>query len=210
MESNFSDVIHNEDLAIGTFRRSVSQVIPEMTRVALLNRRQEIVKDTPSAAKKKYLYYLSRSKYEREWGTEYRHPRLGARILAFFLRIVPKVGPFSALDFKIPPPKAEDLFVKSVDDTVREYGGLLSEARAGTLNLSDKDSIRARDEGGRVRAGGQNLCEPVEQCFGPRFQNGDARVAGEHSRVLRQPQCAAGHQTQAEKSGRSCSRTWIG
>ncbi|MFZ0806686.1 MAG: zinc dependent phospholipase C family protein [Candidatus Sulfotelmatobacter sp.] len=151
----FQDVIHNEDLAIGTFRRSVSRVIPEMTRVALLNRRQEIVKDTPSAAKKKYLYYLSRSKYEREWGTEYRHPRLGARILAFFLRIVPKVGPFSALNFKIPPPKAEDLFVKSVDDTVREYGGLLSEARAGTLNLSDKDF----DTGHETKAGEYALAD---------------------------------------------------
>ncbi len=141
----FQDVIHNEDLAIGTFRRSVSRVIPEMTRVALMNRRQEIVKDTPSAAKKKYLYYLSRSKYEREWGTKYRRPGIGTRILAFFLKIVPKVGPFSALNFKIPPPKAEDLFVKSVDETVREYGSLLTAAQNGTLSLSDKDFDTGRE-----------------------------------------------------------------
>jgi hypothetical protein len=145
----FEDVIHNEDLAIGTFRRSVSRVIPEMTRVALMNRRQEIVKDTPSAAKKKYLYYLSRSKYEREWGTKYRRPGIGTRILAFFLRIVPKVGPFGALNFKIPPPKAEDLFVKSVDETVSQYGSLLTEAKDGTLNLSDKDF----DTGQETKAG---------------------------------------------------------
>jgi hypothetical protein len=32
-----SDVIANEDLAIGTFRRAISTVIPEMTRVALIS-----------------------------------------------------------------------------------------------------------------------------------------------------------------------------
>src|SRR5207302_11222571 len=35
-----SDVIADEDLAIGSFRRSISKVIPAMTRVALLARRK--------------------------------------------------------------------------------------------------------------------------------------------------------------------------
>jgi len=151
----FQDVIHNEDMAIGTFRRAISQVIPEMTRVALLRHRDEIVKDTPTAAKKRYLYYLSRSKYEREWGTQYRKPGLGTRILAFFLKIVPKVGPFSALNFKVPPPKAEDLFVQSVDDTVQSYRGLLSETKVGDLRLPDNDF----DTGHPTKAGEYALAD---------------------------------------------------
>jgi Zinc dependent phospholipase C len=151
----FRDVIHDEDLAIGTFRRSVSEVIPEMTRVALLARREEIVKDTPSAAKKKYLYYLSRSRYEREWGTDYRRPGLGTRILAFVLKIVPKVGPFSALNFKIPPQKAEDQFVKSVDETVQHYRQVLMETKSGTLELADMDF----DTGHETRAGEYALAD---------------------------------------------------
>ena len=55
------DVFGNVDLAIGSHRRSVSVLIPEMTRVALLSRRDVIVKDTPNFDKKKFLYYLSRS-----------------------------------------------------------------------------------------------------------------------------------------------------
>src|ERR1700675_2536418 len=43
-----SDVISNEDLAIGTFRRAIASVIPEMTRVALISRHSEIVKETPN------------------------------------------------------------------------------------------------------------------------------------------------------------------
>src|SRR3984957_19327907 len=136
---NFNDVIRNEDLAIGPFRRAVSVVIPEMTRVALLARRKEIVKNTPSAAKQKYLYYLSRASYEKEWGSSYRRPGIGGRFLALILKIIPKIGPFSALNFKIPPQPAEDLFVKSIDDTVRSYSAFLKETAQGNLQLSDKD-----------------------------------------------------------------------
>ena len=73
------DVFGSTDLAIGTFRRSISIVIPEMTRVALLARKQSIVKDTPNFNKKKFLYYLSRKHYEKEWGKGYRKPGCGTR-----------------------------------------------------------------------------------------------------------------------------------
>jgi hypothetical protein len=43
-----NQVISDEDLAIGTFRRAISRIIPEMTRVALLARRKELVAETPN------------------------------------------------------------------------------------------------------------------------------------------------------------------
>jgi hypothetical protein len=141
----FHDVIHNEDLSIGTFRHAVSQVIPQMTRVALLARTKEIVPDKRDRAKKKYLYYLSRSNYEREWGRNYRRPGLGTRILAVFLKLVPKRGPFSALNFKVPPQPAEDLFVKSIDNTVQYYWELLNEQDNGALHLTNKDFDTGHD-----------------------------------------------------------------
>jgi hypothetical protein len=51
----FNDVVRNEDLAIGTFRRAISKLIPDMTRVALLSRRKEMVKDTPNFNEKQFL-----------------------------------------------------------------------------------------------------------------------------------------------------------
>src|SRR3984957_10215691 len=93
-----TDVMSNEDLAIGTFRRAISQVIPEMTRVALTTRRQEIVAETPNFRARQFRYYLSRTTYQKEWGKGYRKPGFGTRLLGFFLRFVPKVGPFKALD----------------------------------------------------------------------------------------------------------------
>jgi hypothetical protein len=145
----FDDVVDDEDLAIGSFRHAVSKVIPETTRVALLARNKEIVADTPNAAEKKYLYYLSRTDYEKEWGTEYRRPGFGTRFLAVVLKLFPKKGPFSGLDFKIPTQQSEDLFIQSIDDTVRNYQQLLREAQSGTLRLANRDC----DTGQETRPG---------------------------------------------------------
>jgi len=140
-----NDVFGDPDLAIGTFRRAISLVIPEMTRVALLARKQAIVKDTPNFNKKKFLYYLSRKQYEKDWGKGYRKPGTGTRILAFFLRIVPKVGPFSALAFKIPTQQAEDMYIKSVDSTVEDYSQLLRKTKVQDLQLMNKDFDTGKD-----------------------------------------------------------------
>jgi len=141
----FDDIVDDEDLAIGSFRHAVSKIIPEMTRVALLTRKKEIIADTPNAAEKKYLYYLSRTDYEREWGSEYRRPGFGTKVLAILLKLFPKKGPFSGLNFKIPPQQAEDLFIKSIDDTVESYRRLLAESERGNLHLANKDCDTGKD-----------------------------------------------------------------
>ena len=134
-----SEVLTKEDLAIGTFRRAISQIVPEMTRVALIARKKEIVAETPNVNIRKFRYYLSRASYQKEWGKGYRRPGFGTRVLAFFLKLVPKVGPFKALNFKIPTRQAEDLYVASVDHTVENYKGLLEEAGQDKLHLANTD-----------------------------------------------------------------------
>jgi hypothetical protein len=149
------DVISNEDLAIGTFRRAISQILPEMTRVALLARKKELVTETPNFNARKFRYNLSRTSYQREWGRGYRKPGFGTRVLAFFLKFVPKVGPFKALDFKIPTQKTEDLYIASVNHTVDNYKSLLAEAGAKNLHLADMDF----DTGRPTHSGEYTLCD---------------------------------------------------
>ena len=134
-----SDVIANEDLAIGTFRRAISHILPEMTRVALLARKKELVAETPNFNARKFRYNLTRADYQREWGKGYRRPGFGTRVLAFFLRFVPKIGPFKALDFKIPTQKTEDLYIASVNHTLDNYRSLLAETKAKKLSLPNTD-----------------------------------------------------------------------
>jgi hypothetical protein len=134
-----TDVIPNEDLAVGTFRRAISTIVPEMTRVALLARKKELVAETPNFNSRKFRYYLSRANYQKEWGKGYRRPGFGTRVLAFFLKFVPKVGPFKALDFKIPTRKTEDLYIASVNRTLDNYKVLLAEVGTNKLQLANTD-----------------------------------------------------------------------
>jgi hypothetical protein len=150
-----SGIISDEDLAIGTFRRAIGSVIPEMTRVALISRRREIVAETPNFRARQFRYYLSRTAYQKEWGKGYKEPGFGTRLLAFFLRIVPKIGPFKALDFKVPTQKTEDLYIASVDKTVENYTKLVQAAAQGNLQLANTDF----DTGHDTRAGEYRLTD---------------------------------------------------
>jgi hypothetical protein len=149
------DVMHNEDLAIGTFRHAISKLIPDMTRVALISRRKEIVRDTPNFNEKEFLYHLSRAQYQKEWGNGYRKPGFGSRVLALLLKIVPKVGPFKAVAFKIPTTQTEDMYIKSINRTVDDYGALLRQQSEAQLRLQDLDF----DTGRETRAGEYSLAD---------------------------------------------------
>ena len=99
------DVLTHEDLAIGSYRFSVSRLIPRMTQVALAMHKKDLIRESPDFARQKFLYRLSRSDYEREWGKTYARPGLGTRILSALLQLVPKIGPFKGLGFNNPTPK---------------------------------------------------------------------------------------------------------
>jgi hypothetical protein len=134
-----TDVLAHEDLAIGSYRFSVSRLIPEMTQVALQTHKKDMIREHPDFAKKEFLYHLKRSEYEKEWGKDYTKPGVGSRILAVFLRYIPKVGPFKALAFTNPTPQTEDLYFKSIDLTVDQYRTFLRALRTDSLQLPNCD-----------------------------------------------------------------------
>ena len=134
---DLKDVLSHEDLAIGSYRYANSQLIPEMTRVALRTHKKDMMREEPTFAKRKFLYRLSRSDYERDWGKEYTKPGFGARVLAVFMRYMPKIGPFKAMAFKNPTPKTEEMYFKSINTSVDQYRAFLEELRTDSLQLSN-------------------------------------------------------------------------
>jgi hypothetical protein len=133
------DVLTHEDLAVGSYRYSVSRLIPQMTRVALQTHKKDLMRETPNFAKQKFLYRLSRSDYEKDWGKDYVKPGLGTRILSTLLRYMPKVGPFKGLAFNNPTPQTEDLYIKSINTTVDQYRVFLQQVRSHSLELPNCD-----------------------------------------------------------------------
>ncbi len=133
------DVLAHEDLAIGSYRFSVSRLIPEMTQVALQTHKKDMMREHPDFAKKEFLYRLSRSGYEKEWGKDYTKPGIGTRILSTLLRYMPKIGPFKGMGFKNPTPQTEDLYFKSINLTVDQYRAFLHAVGAGSVLLPNRD-----------------------------------------------------------------------
>ncbi len=134
---SLKQVLPNEERAIGTFRWSVSQAIPEMTRVALALHGRDLVREDPSFSRQKFLYRLSRADYQRQWGRDYQRPGWRSQLLAFFIRVIPHVGPVRILNFKAPTTRTEDLYIASINASVEDYRGDLGSVRAGSLRISN-------------------------------------------------------------------------
>ena len=143
------------DLAIGSYRRAVGTILPAMTRVAWQNKHQEIRKDAPSVTRRTFLYNLSRSSYEKNWGSTYKRPGIRSKLLASVFRILPKAGPFRALSFKRLTPETEKMYMASFNSTIVRYRELLSEQNVGRLKLPN-DNL---DVGAFTSAGKYSLAD---------------------------------------------------
>jgi Zinc dependent phospholipase C len=149
------DVLTHEDLAVGSYRFAVSRMIPRMTQVALQTHKKDLMRETPNFAKRKFLYRLSRSDYERQWGKDYVKPGIGTRILSTLLRYMPRIGPFKGLAFNNPTPQTEDLYFKSINTTVDQYRAFLEEVRTDSLVLPNCDL----DSGNATKAAEYSLTD---------------------------------------------------
>ena len=134
-----TDIMPKEQLAINTYRRSVSTFIPETTKVALLVKGDQLKREVPDFNRQRFLYHLSKADYRKSWDGAYRQPGPGARFLAVLVRVLPKVGPLRAVDFKEPTAQTEDLYFKSVDETTSAFHRALEQVKANSLDLAEID-----------------------------------------------------------------------
>jgi hypothetical protein len=148
-------VFLNLDLAIGSYRRAVGTVLPALTKVAWQIRGAAIRKDAPGITRQKFLYNLSRSSYEKNWGATYQKPSLKSKILADLFRIVPHKGPFKALAFKPLTAETERLYMASFNVTIDRYRALLAGVGGGKLALPNDNF----DVGGATLAGQYKLAD---------------------------------------------------
>jgi len=136
---NLPDLFTSLDLALGTFRYSVSTVIPEMTKVAWNLRKDELRKAHPGLTRRQFRYNLSRSSYKKEFQEPHRGPGIFVRILAFFFRLIPKVGPFRSAAFEPPTSQTITLFEDSFNQTLEQYRAYLTAVDEGRLALPNRD-----------------------------------------------------------------------
>ena len=169
-------VIVNVDLSIASFRFAVSQLIPVAARSAWHYKRKEILKLSPGARRRDYLQRTSPKKFRREYGNEYQKPGFGARIVSYFIRILPKIGPLKPFAFKVPTPVAEQLFRASFRKVMGTYCADVARQPADTaaapLALANADF----DTGHPTRAGEYPLADEtygewLRKLFSKKFEH---------------------------------------
>ncbi|MDB5234237.1 MAG: hypothetical protein JWR44_1230 [Hymenobacter sp.] len=125
-------VIVNVDLSIASFRFAVSQLIPTAARSAWHYKRKEILKISPGARRRDYLERNKPKKFRKEYGNEYEKPGFGARIISYFIRVLPKIGPLKPFAFKLPTPEASQFFRASFRKVMVDYCNDLTRQPADT------------------------------------------------------------------------------
>ena len=125
-----NQVLTKEDLAIGTYRKTVSTLLPKMTQVAVADYGEKMQQAEPTFVPKKLIYRLSTADYQKRFGNSYQRPGFGTRFLAFLLKLVPKIGPLKDLDLRVPSADAQKTFLTGMNTVVDEYQHYLVQLNA--------------------------------------------------------------------------------
>jgi hypothetical protein len=155
---DLKSVLSDENKVLGSYRYDVSQLLPKATRIAWSLKKDQIMKDQPGITKRKFLYNLSRASYQKNWGKAYQPPTFGERMLAFLVRILPKIGPLRVLQLQTPTPQAERLFEASFDTSLQRYRNLLDQEATGHLDLPNDNF----DTGGVTGPGKYRLYDETQ------------------------------------------------
>jgi hypothetical protein len=132
-------VLSDEDKVLGSYRRDVSTLIPKATRIAWTLKKNDITKALPGMTKKKFLYNLSRASYEKNWGHEYLRPTFREKCAAFFIRLIPKIGPLKVLKLSKPTPQTERMFEASFNAALDRYKVLLGQVQTGQPDVPNNN-----------------------------------------------------------------------
>ncbi len=136
---SLEDVFGDVDLAIGTYRKAASDLVPGITRAAWREKRDDILARNPGLTEEAFLFGLTRQQYEETYGSTYRRPGFLSRMVVAIFKVLPKFGPFRPLAFEPLTPEIETLFLQSFEASVARYADELRSVRAGTLALRDTD-----------------------------------------------------------------------
>jgi len=159
-----SAVLTKEDLAFGSFRFTVSHLLPEASKAAWAAKKNDIVAAQPGITKRQFIYEMRRSGYQKEWGRDYQRPGWFARFLAFLFHLVPKIGPFRTLAFHPPSPEAEKLMMASFNTTLDRFQRHCTEIAQGTLALTNTNlDTGAPDVPGQYRLALQAWSQLLEK-----------------------------------------------
>jgi hypothetical protein len=124
---NLLDLIGEKERAIGVYRHSVRNFIPNIARAESVLHKKSFPSDVPSQDLIDLQGELLQAAADNDWETYRKKPGFGTHVYAGFIFILPKVGPLKLLAIKGPTPQTEELYVKSLNRSIKYMRTVLND-----------------------------------------------------------------------------------
>ncbi len=136
---DINDVFRNISVSIETFRWSVKNLFPFITKLTWSVKKNEILKTQPTATSRSFKYKMSKANYKHDFGGSHNQPGFFTKSISWLIFVLPKVGPLRPLKIKALDANAEKIFIKSFDTVLLQYNAAIKILSNGKLNLSNID-----------------------------------------------------------------------
>jgi len=90
---DINEIFGNIDHSVSNFRWAVNSLMPTVTKSAWVLKKSEIKKMQPGITARTFNYRMHRKKYYEEYGRDHDQPKFKERLIAFLIKIAPKIGP---------------------------------------------------------------------------------------------------------------------
>ena len=175
---NINEVFNNHlQLAVETFRWIISNIFPTITKAAWSAKKNTILIQNHTTTSKSFTFKMRRKQYDKQFGKGYKRPGFSAKLLSFFIRALPKIGPLRALRFKSPTPKSEKLFDNSFDTILVHYTDNLKQLPKENVHPKDMDFDTGMPTADcEYSLADETYCDWLLKLKDDEFKNADPRI----------------------------------
>jgi hypothetical protein len=152
---NLPDIIGTKETSIRIYRYAVRRFLPNIARAETILHKKHFPTDPPSPDLDELTKDLIQASTDNNWETYRKTPGFRSHLYAGFIFILPKVGTLKMLAIKGPTEQTEDLYIKSVNRSIRSMRFVLTHFDTIERYLPNRDL----DTGFVVKPGGYPLTD---------------------------------------------------
>ncbi|HMH12481.1 MAG TPA: zinc dependent phospholipase C family protein [Edaphobacter sp.] len=149
------DIIGSKETSIRIYRHAVRSFLPNIARAQTILHKNNFPQDSSSEDFIQLRDELLQVATEDDWQQYRKHPGFGSHLYAGFIYIVPKVGVLKMLSIKGPTEQTEDLYIRSVNHSLRTLRYVMANYDRMDHYISNRDL----DTGVVVKPGGYPLTD---------------------------------------------------
>jgi hypothetical protein len=152
---NLPDIVGSKETSIRVYRYGVRRFIPNIARAETILHKKNFPADLPSSDFDDIKADLIQASADNNWEAYRKTPGFSSHLYAGFIFILPKVGTLKMLAIKGPTEQTEDLYVKSLNRSIKTVRRVLADFDHIDQYLANRDL----DTGAFVKPGGYRLTD---------------------------------------------------